>query len=417
MKRLIPHSLRLAWRNIWRNQRRSLLSLLVIAIAIFAITAIAGFGLSTYESLEQAAIRTNGELLLSRPGYLKEQEETPLADGLTDSQQLTAQLLSRDEVKQVEPKVLFSGLISNGQKSAIYLGQGVTPSLFDLQGPMLTVSQGHALLPASSPRFKADEPEIMLATDLAQSLKLNIGDWVTLMSTTSSGALNALDVKVCGIFSTGVPELDKRQLFVALDTAQSLLQSQRVSTLSVYLQRSQYTGGMSQWVHQQLSTAQQPLEVTPWYESAFFYQKVRSLYDRIFGVIGVILAMVVFAALFNTLTMSVTERTTEIGTLAAMGAWPREIIGGFMREAGLLSLLGALVGGVATALLCLSLLQLNIQMPPPPGRTQGYPLTILFSIDVWLASSLLVLLVCVLAAWLAARNGVNKPITEALTYV
>lgn len=410
-------AMRLAWRNLWRNQRRSLLSLLVIAIAIFATTAIAGFGLATYQSLEQAAIRANGELLLNRPGYLKEQEETPLAEGINGSQQLTKQLLARAEVQQVEPKVLFSGLISNGQKSAIYLGQGVSPSLFDLQGPMLTVSQGHALLPADSPRFNADEPQIMLASDLAQSLKLKVGDWATLMSTTSSGALNAMDVKVCGIFSTGVPELDKRQLFVSLSTAQSLLISDRVSTLSVYLQHSSQTAAMSQWVTDALNSPQQMLEVTPWYESAFFYQKVRALYDRIFGVIGFILALVVFAALFNTLTMSVTERTTEIGTLAAMGAWPREIIGGFMREAALLSLLGALVGGLATAALSLSLLQLNIQMPPPPGRTQGYPLTILFSVDIWLASSLLVLLVCVLAAWLAARNGVKKPITEALTYV
>jgi len=416
MNAWIWQPLKLAWRNVWRNRRRSVLSLGVIAIAIFAITAIAGFGLFTYQSLQQAAVRSNGELLLSRPGYLTEQEDTPLAQGLTDSKVLTQQLLAQDEVKQVEPKVLFSGLISNGQKSAIYLGEGVQPSLFDLQGPMLTVTHGHALLRQDSPRFNLDEPQIMLATDLAQSLKLKVGDWVTLMSTTSSGALNALDVKVCAIFSTGVPELDKRQLYVSLTTAQSLLVSDKVSTLSVYLQHSSATETMATWVTQHLSSAQQTLEVIPWYQSAFFYLKVRSLYDRIFGVIGIILTLVVFAALFNTLTMSVTERTSEIGTLAAMGAWPREIIAGFIREAALLSLLGALLGGVFTATLSFGLLALDIQMPPPPGRTQGYPLTILFSTDIWLLSSLVVLLVCVFAAWLAARSGTKKPITEALNY-
>lgn len=416
MNTLIWQPIQLAWCNVWRNRRRSLLSLGVIAIAVFAVTAIAGFGLFTYQSLQQAAIRTNGELLLSRPGYLAQQEDTPLAQGLTHSQTLIQQLLAQTEVQQVEPKILFSGLISNGQKSAIYLGQGVNPSLFDRQGPTLDLTQGHALLRQDSPRFNLNEPQIMVARDLAQSLKLNIGDWVTLMSTTSSGALNALDVKVCAIFSTGVPELDKRQLYVSLATAQSLLVSDKVSTLSVYLQHSSATETMASWIAQQLSTPNQLLEVSPWYQSAFFYLKVRSLYDRIFGVLGLILTLVVFAALFNTLTMSVTERTSEIGTLAAMGAWPREIIGGFMREAAVLALLGAVIGGLLTAILSFGLLALDIQMPPPPGRTHGYPLTILFSTDIWLLSSFIVLFVCVFAAWLAARSGTKKPITEALNY-
>ena len=408
--------IRLAWRNVWRNHRRSVLSLSVIAIAVFAVSSIAGFGLFTYQSLQQAAVRSNGELLLSRQGYLTEQEDTPLAQGLTHSNALTQQLLARDGVQQIEPKVLFSGLLSNGQKSAIYLGQGVMPSLFDLQGPSLTMLQGHSLLREDSPRFSVNEPEIMLANALAHSLKLKVGDWVTLMSTTSSGALNAFDFKVCGIFTTGVPDLDKRQLFVSLASAQSLLVSDNVSTLSIYLHDSHATADVAQWITAELSSAQQPLDVIPWYESAFFYLKVRSLYDRIFGVIGIILTLVVFAALFNTLTMAVTERTSEIGTLAAMGAWPREIIAGFIREAAVLALLGSIIGGALAAALSFGLLALDIQMPPPPGRSQGYPLTILFAPDIWLSSSLIVLLVCIAAAWLAARSGTQKTITEALNY-
>ncbi|MDW2172935.1 ABC transporter permease, partial [Vibrio sp. 1567] len=56
-------------------------------------------------------------------------------------------------------------------------------------------------------------------------------------------------------------------------------------------------------------------------------------------------------------------------------------------------------------------------MPPPPGRTEGYPLTIYFSWELVAAAGLSVLLICLVAAFFSARKGVNKPITEALIYV
>lgn len=65
---------------------------------------------------------------------------------------------------------------------------------------------------------------------------------------------------------------------------------------------------------------------------------------------GAVMALVVFVALFNTMTMSVTERTREIGTLSALGSYPREIIAGFLREAGLLAVIGSLIGALFTAL-------------------------------------------------------------------
>lgn len=79
---------------------------------------------------------------------------------------------------------------------------------------------------------------------------------------------------------------------------------------------------------------------------------MKDLYDRIFGIMGAVMALVVFVALFNTMTMSVTERTREIGTLSALGSYPNEIIGGFLREAGLIGLIGSVVGALACAALC-----------------------------------------------------------------
>ncbi|HAS27442.1 MAG TPA: ABC transporter permease, partial [Vibrio sp.] len=234
----------------------------------------------------------------------------------------------------------------------------------------------------------------------------------------------AFDFKVQGIYSTGVPELDKRQLYVHITTAQELLASDKVSTLSVFLFETSKTSTVQQRIQTALdrnSVSQSDqgteIEITPWQDRAFFYTKVKDLYDRIFGIMGAVMALVVFVSLFNTMTMSVTERTREIGTLSALGSYPSEIVAGFLKEAGLLAVIGSAIGALVSGLVSVLLLVVDIQMPPPPGRTEGYPLNIYFSLELVGYATLGVLTICLLAAYFSARKGVNKPITEALVYV
>ncbi len=419
MGKLIPLSLRIAYLNLYRNKRRSLLSVLIVAIAIFALTSAGGFGLYTYDSLKESTARDTGHLTLSQPGYFEIDEEMPLANGIADSSLITQQLIANAKVRGVQPRIEFTGLASNGSKSTIFVGTGVNEREFDMKGPFLDVREGKTLSSIQSSRYDPSEPEVMLGVDLARNLNVSTGDWITLLATTSDGALNAYDYKVRGIYSTGVPELDKRQLYIHIQSAQELLSSDKVSTLSVFLFDTEQTAAMKNWVEENLASVdlKQPIEVTPWQERAFFYTKVKDLYDRIFGIMGAVMALVVFVALFNTMTMSVTERTREIGTLSALGTYPREIVSGFVRESALLAVIGSVIGGVLSLVVSLLLMVVEVQMPPPPGRTEGYPLNIYFSPELLAATALGVLIICVLAAWLSASKGVKKPITEALIYV
>ncbi len=418
---LFPTSVRLAWLNLLRNGRRSLLSVLIIAIAVFALTSAGGYGLYTYESLRESTARDTGHLTLSMPGYFEQDEDMPLSNGLDNVQALTKSIIGDSDVRGVQPRVYFSGLVSNGSKSTIFMGTGVNEREFDMKGPFLDVRSGQTLSDVKSPRYDNQEPQVMLGTDLARNLKVAVGDWVTLLATTSDGALNAFDFKVQGIYSTGVPELDKRQLYVHITTAQELLASDKVSTLSVFLFETSKTSIVQQRIEVLLNRQSDPqapeIEITPWQDRAFFYTKVKDLYDRIFGIMGAVMALVVFVSLFNTMTMSVTERTREIGTLSALGSYPSEIVAGFLKEAGLLALIGSAIGALVSGLVSLLLLVVDIQMPPPPGRTEGYPLNIYFSLELVGYATLGVLTICLLAAYFSARKGVNKPITEALVYV
>lgn len=415
----IPQPFRIAWLNLLRNQRRSVLSVFIITIAVFALTAAGGFGLYTYESLQESTARKTGHITLSQPGYLEGEEETPLDYGLSHTQAITTSLLLNEEVRSVQPRIYFSGLISNGSKSNIFTGIGVNDREFDLKGPFLSLHQGKTLSSLNSRYFNPAEPQVMLSIDLAKNLKVTVGDWITLLATTSDGALNALDFKIRGIYSTGIPDLDKRELYVHLHATQELLSTNKVSTLSIFLYQTDLTETVLTTITSQLKEREntEPLILTPWWDRAFFYLKVKDLYDRIFGILGSVMGLVVFVALFNTMTMSVTERTREIGTLAALGTYPQEIIAGFAREACLLALLGSLFGILLTLITSMTLLLVDIQMPPPPGREESYPLHIYFSAKIALYTTLAVLFICIITAYLSARKGVRKPITEALIHV
>ncbi|NOH80345.1 ABC transporter permease [Vibrio sp. RE86] len=419
MGKLIPTSIRIAFLNLQRNRRRSALSVIIVAIAIFALTSAGGFGLYTYDSLKESTARDTGHLTLSQPGYFENDEEMPLANGLAQTQQITQALIAHPQLRGVQPRIEFTGLVSNGSKSTIFVGIGVNEREFDMKGPFLDVREGKTLSSPNSSRYDPSEPEVMLGVDLAKNLKVKPGDWVTLLATTSDGALNAYDYKVRGVYSTGVPELDKRQLYIHIQSAQELLSTDKVSTLSLFLFETEQTQLIAQWVENQLSgmTLSQPIEVTPWQERAFFYTKVKDLYDRIFGIMGAVMALVVFVALFNTMTMSVTERTREIGTLSALGTYPNEIVASFIRESALLAVIGSMIGGLLSLFVSALLMVVDVQMPPPPGRTEGYPLNIYFSFELLSITALGVVMICVVAAWLSASKGVKKPITEALIYV
>ncbi len=399
-----------AWKNVFRNKRRTAITMLLAAIGTAGVLMASGFAMFTYDSLKQVSARQIGHVVMAHADHFDKEEETPLEYGLAHSKSLTAELFEDRRVSSVLPRLAFSGLISNGEKSAIYLGNGIDPEgEFRINGALTQVDKGRALRVTAA----SETPEVMLAKDLARSLKAEPGDILTLLATTGDGALNAVDVKLVGIYGTGVPEMDARALMTTLATAQELLVSDKVSTLAIYL----FDLESAPAFYNELKGKYPQLAFKRWDELAFFYAQVRNLYDRIFGVLGMIIVVMVFFAVANTVSMSVAERTREMGTLAALGTSARRLIGNFAMEAGIIGVLSALAGTIISAAATVLLHIFPVMMPPPPGRTEGYPLYLYFDPLVYFQVALLIIAVSILAALLAARRGVNKPIVEALQHV
>ena len=133
------------------------------------------------------------------------------------------QLLADPAVRQVLPKVVFSGLISNGDKSTVMMATGIDPDAeFAIKGPFLTMTAGKVMTQQA-------RQSVMLGEGLARSLKASPGSNLTLLASTTEGVLNALDVTVTGVFSTGIPDVDKRLVYTDVATAQKLLATTRVA--------------------------------------------------------------------------------------------------------------------------------------------------------------------------------------------
>ena len=397
-----------AWKNVMRNRRRSLTAMLITALGTAAVLASGGFALYTYESLEEMTARDTGHVVVAHARGFEGDEDVPLQHGLADAAALAGKFAALPEVRAVAPRVQFSGLISNGDKSLVFVGSGVVPEIdFRLRGPQMTFTAGQP------PTTNAPAPEVVIGNELAQMMKAKVGSSLTLLATTTEGNLNAVDVVVSGIASVGVPDIDKRLVLADLASVQKLLLSDKVGTLAIYLRETADTEVVAARVREM----QPGLAVKTWRDLAVFYTAVRALYNRIFGILGVIMICIILFAMSNTLGMAVVERTREIGTLRAIGTLPSEIVRNFVLEGMVIGGTGATVGMLLAGIATFVLLFAGIEMPPPPGRSAGYPLFLSFSPLHYSVVTLVVVLLASCAAWVVSSRAANKPVTEALAHV
>ena len=399
--------LKFAWQNTLRNRRRSLVTVSIAALGTAGILLAGGFALFTYQSLAEAAARQSGHLVLGQPAQFTDEEDTPLQYGLGNVAELRTSLLADPQVRAVLPRVEFSGLISNGDKSVVMMGLGVEPDAeFSVKGPFVSMTAGDVLASGTS------EPEIMMGEALARNLKAQPGSSLTLLASTSDGALNAMDVRVKGIFSTGVPDVDKRLLYADIATAQKLLNSPKVSTVGVFLSRMEHTGV----AQARLAAANPTLTVQTWEDQAFFYKSVRDLYNRIFGALGTIIGLIVVFVVTNAMSMAIIERTREIGTLRAMGTLPKQLLATLSLEGMVLGGVGALSGAALALGVSLFLYVVPVEMPPPPGSSKGYPLNISIEPSLYLITIAAMVALTMLASAWVARKTVHMSVVQALAH-
>ncbi|MGH7453040.1 MAG: ABC transporter permease, partial [bacterium] len=331
--------IKLAVRNVFRNKRRTLISLLVMLFGASALILAGGYMLYTYWGLRESTIHSQtGHLQVYHKDYFNREEEKNLELGLDSLQTIRDLALVNMEVNLATPRIDFTGLISNGDKSAVFIGQGLDP---EQEAQMMGLfGRPESILAL----YNGAEDEVVLGAGLAKSLNAKEGDYLTLMSTTADGALNAIDVLVKGIFTTGISDIDKRFLKVRNVTAQRLANTKSVRNLVLLLGHTEMTEPVRQELQAQYDQAGLPVVVKMWQEMAPYYRSVVALYNAIFGFLVFVIFVIVLGSTANTIIMSISERVQEIGTLMAMGTSRRKLVQMFLYEGLVLGLFGAAIG-------------------------------------------------------------------------
>jgi putative ABC transport system permease protein len=389
----------LAARNIVRQRRRSAIAVGAVAFGITALILASGFIEWIFLDMRESTINAQlGHVQVVRRGYHDAGKADPYAFLLPDTVPELAAANDPREVKTVAPRLSFSGLISHGDATLSFIGDGVSPRE--------EASFGNALLISAGQNLSTDDPRsIIMGEGLARNLGVGVGTRVVLLANTASGATNAVEVTVRGLFSTITKSYDDAALRMPLATARELLRTKGSHVWIVLLNDTARTDIVVARLRSKLP--QDQFEVVPWYQLADFYNKTATLFTKQVQGVRLIIALIILLSISNTMTTSVMERIGEIGTAMALGIRRSGILRLFLCEGALLGCFGGILGLLVGLVLVTAISAIGIPMPPPPGMARGYTAQILLTWSMALQALALAvgttLLASILPAWKASR--------------
>jgi putative ABC transport system permease protein len=403
----------LAFRNVFRNRRRTIMTLLMVGGGVAGLLLVGGFFAYMFRGLRESTIRTGlGHIQIFNAEHFRRDEVHVLDTGISNWRQVATVTQSAPHVRGVAPHIEFYGMLSNGVKSSVFMGSAVDPRIEHAMGFDPRIVSGGQLSGNAN-----GEVEALVGTGVARSMSVKVGDGLTILAVTADGALNGIDIQIVGIVSTGFKDLDDRYLRIALPSAQRLLQSDRVTNLVVGLDRTENTDLVAAAIAPRLQGQSQELTMKKWIDLATYYKQVRTLFSGIFLFLGIIVFFMVLMASVNTLLMAMFERTREIGTMLALGTPRRWIVALFMVEATLTGILGAAVGVAGGNLLGMALNASGLHLPAPPGTSFDMLFRVLHVPSLMAGSSLMVIVSLALASVLPAMRASRLQIAEALAHV
>uniref|UniRef100_A0A832A3M0 ABC transporter permease n=1 Tax=Desulfacinum infernum TaxID=35837 RepID=A0A832A3M0_9BACT len=409
---------RIAARNLIKNKRRSLLTMLAIAFGYGAVNLFGGFTAYMYEGLREGAVygTMRGHLTLFKEGFLEKGQLDP-----------TAYLLSPEELQAVEavcrclpqvvlatPQMGFTGLISNGKVSTIFIGRGVMASALREIWTRRFLTRVQEF--DGRPLDDAVPDGVAVSRGLARLVDLKLDATAVVLANTVDGLVNALDVTVAQMIDVGASALEDKVLLAPLGFARSLLDTQGADRVVLLLERYEQTETVRARLGAALKQAGLPVEIRNWIELSPEYTRTKKMFDMIFFFVFVIVFVIVVMSVVNTMSMAVMERIREIGTLRALGLKRRGVLVLFGLESLLLGLVGGVLGmGVTT----LGWFWVKVAEPmwTPPTMVRPIPLKIFF-VPEYLGFSWLVMVgLCLLASVVPARRAARQNVVEALGHV
>ena len=325
--------LRMAFRDLGRNRRRSFFSALAVAMGLAMLMLLAGFLNGEMGGAVDTAVRLqSGHLQVRANNYDENKTSMKWEDLIENPDQVAAKIAALPQVSAASPRLFASGIAVVGDKSSGVRVIGIDPASA-ANDPYRQGLLSGAFLQAD------DNNGVLLGQPLAEKLGLKVGDSFSLSVNTSNGDVDEQPFTVRGIYTTGTGAFDGATIFMPLAKAQAITQTQKhASTIFIMLKDKDQTEAVA-------GALQSPnLQVLTWKKMNALILQTEDLANSYMIFFYLIILGITATVIINTLIMAVFERTREIGILMAIGMKGRRIMAMFLAESALLAVGGILIG-------------------------------------------------------------------------
>ncbi|MGZ3375629.1 MAG: ABC transporter permease [Phenylobacterium sp.] len=466
---------KIAFRSIFRNRRRSLMTMLTIAVGTAAMLVFGAYVTYVTYGLQTSTVQRSGHLTVYRNGYFNFGTGNPALWGIHDYPSVVRLIRGDPElspmVAVVTPVQALAGIAGNFDKdqSRTFFGTGFVPSerdrmkrwseygvgslglqhsgLKDADATQGIIGNGLARIlglcerlhldncpapPKNAPTHAEASAEVAAlpsqdfsglqdADHVAAAASDDAPPRIDLLAATAGGAPNVVNLEVRKAESQGVRELDDAYVGMNITLAQQLIYGRgehRATGIVVQLHRTEDMEKARARLNSLFKAKGLDLEVRDFTELNPFYLQALNLFRSIFSFISVIIGVVVLFTVSNAMGMSVIERTDEIGTTRALGVRRSGVRQQFLLEGVMLGLMGATLGVLAAVVISYVINGAHLDYTPP-GQAQPVPLRLyLVGAPVMVATVWGVLTVlAAFASFLPANRAAKLQIVDALRHV
>ena len=331
--------LKLAWRNLWRNKKRSLITISSIGIAVFLAVFMRAMQLGMYDNMIKNVVGSySGYVQVHTKGFWEEQN---LDNSLVLDKKLADQIKSVDGVEHIIPRLQTFSLASSDDLSKGVFVQGV-----EIEKEKLLVDWNQRLLKGNL--FSKEKNNIILAKGVAHYFKKSVGDTLVLLGQGYHGMSAAGKYKICGIVDMKNPKINDLSVFMPLATTQDYLSApDRITNLVIDKNKKMTAATLVQ--HLQTALDQEQFEVMSWKKMLPELEQT-ILADSVGGLIMVfILYMIITFGIFGTVLMMTQERIYELGVMVSIGMKKMKLVGILVIETLVLTLVGIVSGAALVA--------------------------------------------------------------------
>lgn len=327
--------LKLAWRNIWRHRRRTIIVISALGLGMMMMVFYDGMIAGFQDAIYGSAIKVlGGNIRIHAAGYSESTEATPLL-ALTNDEQVINAAMEIPNVVSASRRINTAGMATNTEGA---FAVGIIGIDATAEGQINPIAQH-----ISEGRFLAndDEDSVLIGKGLADMMNLKVNDRFTLVGKSLHNQMRQRTMTVIGIYDLNVPSIEQQSVYISLNEAQTLYDLAGQST-EVMITLKQI--GQEPPVLAALQPALAGDEPETWAQAFPELQAALETKNASMQVFSFVIIMIAGIGVLNLLLMAVYERTREIGLLGALGMKPGQIRTLFILEGVMLGFLGVLVG-------------------------------------------------------------------------